>query len=155
MIFFMLISSILYIYLLPGAGKDYKTKRPCMYEYTYRDAEYTCYHSVSHIPHGMHLIDFAADRKSKEKRPIIQGRKIRGTTLLQSIYINRSLNRPEKPWRCNGRTRCAYWKRSTHCSQNELHLTISNCLAPPGNSLELSFRLLFLLKRICLIYIVS
>ena len=40
---------------------------------------------------------------------------------------------------------------SAHCSQNELHPTPDYCLAPPGNSLQSSFRLLFLLKRICLL----
>ena len=39
---------------------------------------------------------------------------------------------------------------STHCSQNELHLTPDYCLAPTGNSLQSLFRLLFLLKRIFL-----
>ena len=42
---------------------------------------------------------------------------------------------------------------STHCSQNELHLTPDYCLAPTGNSLQSLFRLLFLLKRIFLIRI--
>ena len=37
---------------------------------------------------------------------------------------------------------------STHCSQNELHRTSNYCLAPPGNSLQYPFRLLFLLERI-------
>ena len=48
---------------------------------SYRDVKITCYHSASHIPHGICLVDFAAKEEQKNA-PVNRDVTLRGTTLL-------------------------------------------------------------------------
>lgn len=92
------------------------------------------------------------------KRPCkLQGRKeIRDTTLLCIFFAEYALLTSQPGGEAQGLKSLSDvtvapvvpTAGSAHCSQNELHLKSGHCLAPPGNSLRPSFRLLFLLKRI-------